>query len=226
MEGFFSIFWLVILITAPIIFIMWSSQKKQLGRIQCNRCDHVGPPKGLWLPFRGVKPVCAKCHSEDWVKIQARQEPAQVRLPPSVIKATHKQEISAPAFLNVRGAPPTHKGWFYKVMGVELGPVSPSEFARLAQDGTITLDTEVCKGQGGKWVLAHKVKGLFEDDGEGNPDLSDDDNLLALTSRIVDLYEKKPAHNNPRLQPCPDCEQMVSKKAAQCPHCGCPMPSR
>ena len=27
----------------------------------------------------------------------------------------------------------------------------------------------------------------------------------------------------PRLQPCPDCGKMVSRRASQCPHCGCPV---
>jgi hypothetical protein len=27
----------------------------------------------------------------------------------------------------------------------------------------------------------------------------------------------------PSLQPCPDCRREVSKRAAQCPHCGCPL---
>ena len=28
---------------------------------------------------------------------------------------------------------------------------------------------------------------------------------------------------NPNLQPCPDCGREVSKRAASCPNCGCPL---
>jgi hypothetical protein len=29
--------------------------------------------------------------------------------------------------------------------------------------------------------------------------------------------------DNPKLRPCPDCEKMVSRRAAVCPNCGCPL---
>lgn len=29
--------------------------------------------------------------------------------------------------------------------------------------------------------------------------------------------------NDARLRPCPDCERQVSRRAATCPHCGCPL---
>lgn len=27
------------------------------------------------------------------------------------------------------------------------------------------------------------------------------------------------------LQPCPDCRRSISRRAASCPHCGCPLDS-
>ncbi|MCL4192667.1 MAG: hypothetical protein KJZ87_13125 [Thermoguttaceae bacterium] len=32
-----------------------------------------------------------------------------------------------------------------------------------------------------------------------------------------------PDSPDPRLTPCPDCGKAISKRADQCPHCGCPM---
>ena len=68
----FALAGLIAIIVIPIMLIMWSNQKKQLGTIRCKRCSYQGPAKGLWVPFRGIKPVCAKCQSEDWVTVQDR----------------------------------------------------------------------------------------------------------------------------------------------------------
>jgi len=57
---------LVVIFVVPIMLFMWGSQKKQLGIIRCKRCRHEGTAKGMWVPFRGIKPVCQKCQSEDW----------------------------------------------------------------------------------------------------------------------------------------------------------------
>lgn len=72
MEKLVIAFFVGIIITIPIMLIVWSNQKKQLGTIQCRRCHHVGPAKGLWVPLRGIRPVCQKCQSEDWVKVENR----------------------------------------------------------------------------------------------------------------------------------------------------------
>jgi hypothetical protein len=69
MEGIWIVFFPVVIIGGLFLFFMWSNQKMRIGTIRCRRCNHVGPPKGLWVPFRGVKPVCQKCHSDDWVTV-------------------------------------------------------------------------------------------------------------------------------------------------------------
>lgn len=58
---------IVLVVVIPVMIIMWSQQKERLGAIRCKRCNHVGPAKGLWMFGRGVRPVCQKCQSEDWV---------------------------------------------------------------------------------------------------------------------------------------------------------------
>lgn len=62
----------VLLIVGVVALIMWSKQKEEIGTIQCKRCHHVGAAKGLFVPFRGIKPVCQQCQSEDWVKVDSQ----------------------------------------------------------------------------------------------------------------------------------------------------------
>lgn len=65
-NPFVVIFWAVVIVVVPVMLILWNSQKNRIGTIQCKRCNHIGPPQGLWVPFRGIKPVCSKCQSDDW----------------------------------------------------------------------------------------------------------------------------------------------------------------
>ena len=51
--------------------------------------------------------------------------------------------------------------WYFRVVGTEFGPVSPTELVERAADGKIRPDTEVRKGEGA-WVPASKVAGLFD----------------------------------------------------------------
>jgi hypothetical protein len=57
---------LVLVVCIPLALIMWQHQKNQLGIIRCRRCHHEGLAKGLFIMGRGIKPVCAKCQSENW----------------------------------------------------------------------------------------------------------------------------------------------------------------
>jgi uncharacterized protein (AIM24 family) len=62
-------------------------------------------------------------------------------------------------------------GWYFRVTGTEFGPVSGPELVRNAVDGRIGPETEVRK-EGGPWVAASKVAGLFDRAAEAraNPD--------------------------------------------------------
>lgn len=60
---------IVAIVCIPVVLIIWSSKKKGIGTIRCKRCNHVGPAKGMWVPFGGIKPVCQKCGSDDWVTV-------------------------------------------------------------------------------------------------------------------------------------------------------------
>ena len=52
--------------------------------------------------------------------------------------------------------------WYYKLMGVENGPVSSDELLALARAGRILSDTLVRKSGTEQWALAERVKGLFD----------------------------------------------------------------
>lgn len=52
--------------------------------------------------------------------------------------------------------------WYYQIMGEVVGPLSADEVRAHAQNGLITPDTLVRKGAEGRWVTAHRVKGLFD----------------------------------------------------------------
>ena len=66
---FFALATLVLIVVIPVAIAMWAHQKKQLGTIRCRRCRHEGPASGQFVPFRGIRPACGKCGSEDWEKI-------------------------------------------------------------------------------------------------------------------------------------------------------------
>ncbi len=51
--------------------------------------------------------------------------------------------------------------WYYKVMGVEDGPVSSEELLALARAGRIQADTLLRKVGTDEWALAERVKGAL-----------------------------------------------------------------
>ena len=60
--------------------------------------------------------------------------------------------------------------WFYKSESDgAFGPVSASELKKLALGGHVVPSTMVLKGDDGLWVLASKVKGLFDQDPKDLP---------------------------------------------------------
>src|SRR5690349_13493059 len=110
MEDFGILIFLVLIAVIPVAIIVWSNQKKRIGRIRCKRCDYVGPAKGLWVPFRGIKPVCQKCHSEDWVTVKSEEK----KEPPPVVSKVKKNS----------GGPAE---WFCTAKGTPSGPYSAEE---------------------------------------------------------------------------------------------------
>jgi hypothetical protein len=113
--------------------------------------------------------------------------------------------------------------WYYKLMGEDIGPLSAAELRRHALEGRVTSETYVRRGDSDRWVTADAVKGLFDSPHRPAPPPSVEpvigrkvveDSVSARSAEVV---------NNSRLVSCPDCGKSVSKRASQCPHCGCPL---
>ena len=77
LEGFFLLAGVVAIVCTPIVMISWGMQKRRIGTIRCRRCHHVGSPKGLWMPYRGMKAVCQRCHGEDWEVVTNTSVPTE-----------------------------------------------------------------------------------------------------------------------------------------------------
>jgi hypothetical protein len=52
--------------------------------------------------------------------------------------------------------------WYYQDRGLERGPLTAEELRRLALGGQILPSTLVQKDASGRWVLARRVRGLFD----------------------------------------------------------------
>ena len=53
--------------------------------------------------------------------------------------------------------------WYCRLMGTEMGPFTSKQLLEMARSHRLTPDDSVKKGADGKWVGAHRVKGLFDD---------------------------------------------------------------
>jgi biotin carboxyl carrier protein len=54
------------------------------------------------------------------------------------------------------------KGWYFQLMGAELGPVSGAELKKKAEQGQITPETLVRSAPDGKWQTADRIRGLID----------------------------------------------------------------
>lgn len=141
-------------------------------------------------------------------------------------------------------------GWYYTVMGVQIGPLTSEDFRRHAREGKVSPSTYVRRGVEGRWVTADQVRGLFDQAPQDrvpqpSPATMPDNVASAeiLSSDVIDevlfgtvIPDTRTAKSDPagvaedaggtdRLRPCPDCDRSISKRATQCPHCGCPLTS-
>lgn len=54
------------------------------------------------------------------------------------------------------------KRWYFQSMGEQVGPISSQRLWVLAQQRHVRPETFVRRGEEGKWILAERVKGLFD----------------------------------------------------------------
>ncbi|MBU4271372.1 MAG: DUF4339 domain-containing protein [Planctomycetes bacterium] len=138
------------------------------------------------------------------------------------------------------------KGWYYQVMGEIIGPVSSAELRAAARAGIVCPGTFIRKGTTSDWISAMSVENLIEppklQDGISSshadehasrcgPLSADDLDAIALEAVSVSSPKVKEeegsvksdvatAGQSSKWRKCPDCGNMVSKRALQCPTCG------
>jgi hypothetical protein len=64
--------------------------------------------------------------------------------------------------------------WFLNVAEKIYGPFDAGNLKQFVQEGRITPDTLIRKGQEGPWVAARQVRGLFEPVSQDSPNAEDD----------------------------------------------------
>jgi GYF domain 2 len=109
--------------------------------------------------------------------------------------------------------------WFYMRSSQIVGPLTALQLREHALAGKVTPSDHVRRGGDGNWVGASKVKGLFDTPA---PAPSTPIPVVSQTIKAAPTSHAEP-ESNPHLVSCPDCGKSVSKKASQCPHCGCPL---
>ncbi len=123
----------------------------------------------------GKRLLCPKCSTKiilTPVKRKAAAPVAEPAPPPPAPVAADEQPLDARwsqpdaevPFFEVEGPPepPAGADWFYKELGKERGPVPFATLVRFAREDEIGPETWVRQGTAGNWVVAVKVKGLFD----------------------------------------------------------------
>lgn len=97
----------------------------------------------------------------------------------------------------------------------QLGPIGKAQVEALVAQGRLDA---FCRLRQEGWSEWRWLEDVFP--GMASPEASEASDVPsdAAACGVPSLAESEA-----RLQPCPDCGQMVSRRATQCPHCGCPV---
>jgi GYF domain 2 len=104
--------------------------------------------------------------------------------------------------------------WFYLRAGQIVGPLTAAQLREHALAQKVSPTDHVRRGGDGNWVPASKVKGLFDPP----PTVTPPPEPEPIPAEVVPVVA-----SNSKLIDCPDCGKSVSRRAEQCPHCGCPI---
>ncbi len=143
--------------------------------------------------------------------------------------------------------------WYVALEGESSHPCSGAMLKQLAEEGRITPFTLVRKGQDGNWVVAQDVRGLIRQAPPSAEVAAPPVRAAAATEKRISLSSDAPSHSPPnisdsssgaasetfverclqaddkrpvdsvKLSCCRDCGKLVSGRASQCVHCGCPI---
>ncbi|MBN1591131.1 MAG: DUF4339 domain-containing protein [Pirellulales bacterium] len=145
-------------------------------------------------------------------RVKCPQCAAVIQLPGQAPPAAPPK--SAPSFPPDAAAP----AWFVRTADQrQHGPMGKEQLDRLVAEGQLDGFCEVRRADWDEWrLIEESYPALAIDNG-------DDDEDMDIYGIAPPLPPVASAEQTPRVRPCPDCGQTVSRRAVQCPHCGCPL---
>ena len=151
----------------------------------------------------GRRVACPKCGAA--IQLPGPSKPA----PPSPSPPEPKQVSASPK------ATPPEAAWFVRTADDnQHGPMTKGQLDQLVAQGRLDAFCELRRADWGAWREIEEVY----------PSLAlDDDADEALGNENIESSGSSAASQTSRVRPCPDCQQIVSRRAVQCPHCGCPL---
>jgi len=183
---------------------------------QCPGCGRTfqAPDK-----LSGQRVKCPNCSAV----IQlggARQRPSSQQAAPG------QQAAQAPAPPKQPGGEKTQ--WYVSTAaGEQLGPMSKARLDGLVAEGRLDGFCRVRREDWQDWKWAEAVYPQFallvQPDRPGPDQPPPAGKVGGRASSGGDGDHTATADADSRLRPCPDCEKLVSRRAGQCPHCGCPL---
>ena len=113
-----------------------------------------------------------------------------------------------------KGEPPSQAAappqWFVRTADQKQhGPMSKAKLDQLVADGRLDGFCHVRQADGQQWKPIEEVYPQFAVGEDAPPDGP------ASTTASPET--------EPRLHPCPDCGKIISRRATECPNCGCPI---
>jgi hypothetical protein len=113
---------------------------------------------------------------------------------------------------------PEQPQWYVQTAdGQQLGPISKTQLDAMVAEGRLDGFCRLRRQDWQDWKWPEAVYPQFALVVEPE---AQDANPTPLARTAAQTVAADP---DSRLRPCPDCEKMVSKRADQCPHCGCPL---
>jgi len=160
------------------------------------RCSGCGGRFQAAKKLAGKRVACPRCSVPILVP-NLGQEPPPKQRPP---------ERPSPSPLPPQEPEPAPDAWHVLTTDDEpLGPISEAKLRSLLEQGRLDAFCRVRRQGSDEWKW---IEDVF-------PGM--------VPSAPAEAGDGLPAGSQPRLRACPDCGQMVSRRASQCPHCGCPI---
>jgi len=111
--------------------------------------------------------------------------------------------------------------------GEQLGPMSKARLDGLVAEGRLDGFCRVRREDWQDWKWAEAVYPQFallvQPDRPGRDQPPPAGKVGGRAPSGCEGDQTAAADADSRLRPCPDCGKMVSRRAGQCPHCGCPL---